>query len=191
MSKGIELTQSQIKAYENGASMFIVPIDTDEMKMSEIGLKKDLSQFAPIQKGDKDIYIKEEFGISISGTTAYLKDYTKVDKRVIANLIVWKPASQMTKEQSRYTIKECIDVRVVRVQDIARKGYFDGAYIKEDILKGLGLSWIGYFNRESYEEIGYDLFVKLYNNQLKEQKINRTYEDNDYIFLCEVTPLKD
>ena len=32
MFKGIELTQSQIKAYENGATMFLIPITLKELK---------------------------------------------------------------------------------------------------------------------------------------------------------------
>jgi len=169
MSKGIELTQSQIKSYENGATMFMFPLNNCNILHS-------IDEF-PIQKGDKDIYIKEEFGVSINGTTAYLKDYTKVDQRVIANLIVWKPASQMTKEQSRYTIKECIDVGIVRVQDIS---------IDEMV-------YMGQDNKSILEEhnVVWHWIKEYYNNQLKEQNINRTYEDNDYIFLCEVTPLKE
>ena len=60
MFKGIELTQSQIKAYENGSTIFLFPIDT-KLKMSEIGLIKDLIQFSPVQKGDKDMFVQEEF----------------------------------------------------------------------------------------------------------------------------------
>jgi len=196
----LELTQSQVKrvieAEKGETIMLMFPIDENKMSFAMWErIKKDHYSHADnlfskdvlgVQKGDKDIWIKEEFGISLNGTVAYMSDYTNTDRSVTSNLLDIKDASKMTKEQSRLTISECIDVRIVRVQDIARKGYFDGADIKEDILKGLGISWIGYFNRECYEEIGCDLFVKLYNNQLKEQNINRTYEDNDYVFLMEV-----
>ena len=53
-------------------------------------------------------------------------------------------------------------------------------------MKGLGLSWGGYFNRESYELIGHELFKELYNKQMKEYKENIEYSDNKYMFLIKV-----
>ncbi|MFY4844622.1 hypothetical protein ACOTVP_08795 [Aliarcobacter butzleri] len=151
MSKRIELTPSQIKAYENEATMFLFPI-SDEAKAL---LKKEDFIYAdsPIKKGDK---------VSIPNNNN--SNYKRIDL---------------------FYIVECIDIKVVKPKMIARKGYFDGADINENILKGLGLKWIGYMSRESYEDIGYELFVNLYNQQMKEQNINRTYEDNDYVFLVE------
>jgi len=176
----IEFTQSQIKAYENGATRFIVPIELSEYQKNIgntledieniyiengnlfIYLKGDYRQVSkiPIQKGDKDIWIKEEFIVSINENILY-KNY----KYYIDDLsaIEWKSASEMTKEQSRYTISECIDVRVVRVQDILHRDW-------------MKTSWKSLFF--SVQEF--------YNNQLKEQNINRTYEDNDYIFLIKI-----
>lgn len=185
MSKGIELTQSQIKAYESGATMFLFPIKfNDSGSYSKLDFYATLSnnpsatdcenygmgrgcdcdcpvlnrgecelQFnensnllieilSPIQKGDKDIFIQEDFILS-HGTLSY-KAKTPNEWNY------WYKASQMTKEQSRYSFGECIDVKVVRVQDI------------ENI---------------SIEE--------LYNQQMKEQNINRTYKDNDYVFSVE------
>ena len=66
----------------------------------------------------------------------------------------------MTKEQSRYSFNECIDIKVVRVQEINIK----------DIPKIQTEMW---------------MFDDWYIQQMKEQNINRTYEDNDYVFLVE------
>ena len=133
MSKSIQLTQGQIKAYENGATMFIVPIVTKGMKMSEIGLKKDLLQFAPIQKGDKDIQI------------------------------------QGTGDFSPYTISECIDVRVDRVQDMKIK------------------DWAKILNQHNPTQSYYmeAKAINHYHKGLEEANTNRTYNDNDYVFLIE------
>ena len=56
----------------------------------------------------------------------------------------------------------------------------------DELLKGLGLELIGYVSKECYENIGFKLFVNFYNSLLKEKNINRTYEDNDYMFLIEI-----
>lgn len=53
---------------------------------------------------------------------------------------------------------------------IAKTGYFDGTYLNEYILKGLGLEWIGCVSKECYENIGFKLFVNFYNSLLKEKK---------------------
>lgn len=169
MSKGIELSESQIKAYENGATIFLFFANKYRIE-SEF----DKCIF-PIKKRDKDIFIKEDRYENADGSFYF--NTIKTDD------FNWYPASLMTQKQSRYSFKECIDVQIIRPDSIARTGYFDGADLKEEILKGLGLKWIGYMSRENYEEIGFKLFVDFYNQQLKEQKINRTYNDNDYIFL--------
>jgi len=200
MNKSIEFTQSQIKAYQNGAKMFIVPIDTKGMKMSEIGLKKDLLQFAPIQKGDKDIFIKEEFCHDIDEDCSI---QTKHDFKDSNTYYDWcdylgvesQDASQMTKEQSRYTISECIDVRVVRVRDI---DIFDAEELGiniddsicwrdyEKIIKGTSNPYyLPMYDECPLEDIRIRI-ESFYNQQMQEQNINRTYEDNDYVFLIEI-----
>lgn len=76
----------------------------------------------------------------------------------------------MTKEQSRYSFSECIDVRVVRVQDIV---YEDKLNICQKFTYVKNAFW-----RTKY-------FKDFYNQQLKEQNINRTCENNDCVFLVE------
>lgn len=186
--KGIEFTQSQIKALENGATCFIFPIcnDTNEHLQEYIIYKDDtklIECHAPIQKGEK-FFVQEHY--FKNGTEIHYVIECEKDTILQADYHVGIiPASQMTYEQSRLK-EECVDVRIVRPSQISKTGYFDGADIDKKILKGLGLEWIGYFNRESYEEIGHKLFVDLYNHQMQEQNINRTYENNDYIFLMEI-----
>lgn len=151
-----------------------------------------------LQKGDKDVWVKEEFEEESNGHIVY-KSKVKPDEHGLIYFkdlfgdfepyeyvnFIWEKAPQMTKEQSRYSI-DFLDTRIVRPSEISKTGYFDGADINEDILKGLGLKWIGYFNRESYQEIGHNLFKDLYNLQMQEHGLNRTYQGNDYIFLAEV-----
>jgi hypothetical protein len=73
----------------------------------------------------------------------------------------------MLKEQSRYSFVECINVRVLRVQEIFGND-------KANIIGKSG-------------KIGYilDDFREWYYNYMKELKIKRTYNHNDYVFLVE------
>ena len=202
MSKPIELTQSQIKAKEAGATMFLFTIDNENISIDSRnpdvflsaykfecsyckgkdsqctdcygkGYRWDLDceskeefilKYSPIKKGDKDIFIQEyayqtDIGKMYYNVRSEAGSYYIPKKN--GTLIV---ASQMTKEQSRYSFSECIDVRVIRIQDITIK----------DISK---LMW--------EEDWIVGAIEYLYNQQMQEQKINRTYKDNDYVFLVE------
>lgn len=153
MSKGIELTLMQIKAYEAGATMFMFFANNYRIE-SEFN-----KAIFPIQKGDKDIFVQEDFRLNEYGDYEYKTGFsTKVTSHL--NINQWQKASQMIKKESRFSFNECIDVRVVRVQEINIK----------DIPKIQTKMW---------------MFDDWYNQQMKEQNINRTYEDNDYVFLVE------
>ena len=202
MSKPIELTQSQIKALQSGATMFLFTIDNEnisiDLRNHDVFLSaykfecsyckgKDsqctdcygkgyiwdldceskeefIAKYSPIQKGDKDIFI-QEYAYQTDIGKMYYNVRSEAGSYYIpkenGTLIV---ASQMTKEQSRYSFSECIAVRVIRIQDITIK----------DISK---LMW--------EEDWIVGAIEYLYNQQLKEQNIDRTYEDNDYVFLVE------
>ena len=185
MSKGIELTSTQIKAYEAGATMFLFPIKSYGFTQLEINEFKEVTcsncghimyssnnYICPncegsmchnnfhIQKGDKDIFIQEEFKIHDTNN-GFCNIYYKESKPNFINNSCWQPASQMTKEQSRYSFSECIDVKVIRAKHI---------------------------NYEQISDIQMDCSIKFedfYNQKMQEQNINRTYEDNDYVFLVE------
>lgn len=204
MSKGIELTPSQIKALQSGATMFLFPIDINKISINlneENGLyfnsaykfecsyckgkdsqctdcygkgyiwdldceskEEFIAKYSPIQKGDKDIFV-QEYAYQTDIGKMYYNVRSEAGSYYIpkenGTLIV---ASQMTKEQSRYSFSECIAVRVIRIQDITIK----------DISK---LMW--------EEDWIVGAIEYLYNQQMQEQNINRTYEDNDYVFLVE------
>ncbi len=203
--KSIELTQSQIKALQPGATMFLFTIDNENISIDSRnpdvflsaykfecsyckgkdsqctdcygkGYKWDLdceskeefiAKYSPIQKGDKDIFVQEEF--QLNGYDFWNVIY----KNTCLNIptpFKWIPASQMTKEQSRYSFSECIDVKVVRVKNIT---YEDKLKICQKFTYVENAFW-----RTKY-------FKDFYNQQMKEQNINRTYEDNDYVFLVE------
>ena len=150
--KSIELTQSQIQAKDTGATMFMLPINKKHPSSYVIRPKD-----APIQVGDKNIFVKENF-LDYDEIKCGYVTYSKAVKR---------PASQMTKEQSWNNFEKCVDVKIVNPKDICGN---DKANIigQED--------YLGYIE---------DKFEEFYNQQMKEQGINRTYEDNDYVFLIE------
>lgn len=147
MSKGIELTTIQIKAYNNGATMFLFPID----KINNDWLNKAdnecfeyfIAKQSPIQKGDKDIGI----------------------------------------DNTIFMFQECIDVKVARVKDLQ----LSHCQILLDLRVPLGSRELVFVNNrangESFRTI--NQFKVWYNQQMKEQNIKRTYEDNDYVFLIE------
>lgn len=166
--KGIELTPSQIKAYENGATKFLFPIDIRIDKYSNLIVGDDnlgvcingtpnfklcIEKYAPIQKGDKDIFVQEEFIEECPNGICIKKDYELEEWESLEEYGYINKASKMTKEQSRYSFSECIDVKVIRVQDI---------------------EWV----------MGYH-FQRFYNRCMEERNINRTYKDNDYVFSVE------
>lgn len=208
--KSIELTQSQIKALQSGATMFLFTIDNENISIDSRnpdvflsaykfecsyckgkdsqctdcygkGYSWDLdceskeefiAKYSPIQKGDKDIFVQEEFW-QYENDILY-KSNSDSDEEMLLNgdyeptsSFIWSNASQMTKEQSRYSFSECIDAKAIRVKDIARK---------YEMLNIIGVSLSG----DIYSE-----FINFYNQQMKEQNINRTYKDNDYVFLVE------
>lgn len=175
MSKGIELTQSQIKALQSGATMFIFPIS--DYDLNRINKGYSIGDSNPINKGDKDIFVQEEFW-QYENDILY-KSNSDSDEEMLLNgdyeptsSFIWSNASQMTKEQSRFSFNECIDAKAIRVKDITI----------ESKIKIIGhINTNMELNKDAYNEN----FIYHYNKQLKEQNINRTYEDNDYVFLVE------
>ncbi len=190
--KSIELTQSQIKALQSGATMFILPISDYDLNIINKGYS--IGDSFPINKGNKDIFVKEEFMEVLDRRPEtkgekyyfYKSEYRQEDYHISPSYNVWDSlenefdkhiaASQMTKEQSRYSFKECIDVRIVRVQDI----------LISDCEKILNI-YSAYFNvtNPKIRTAIINKFKAYYNQQMKELNIDRTYEDNDYVFLAE------
>ena len=169
MSKSIILTPTQIKALESGATMFIISIN--KLQQKDIYNKFFINNFSPIQKGDKDIFVQEEFATDSVIKEHILYESNFDNKQTFEEYCehtgaIPTSACKMTKEQSRYSFSECIDVRVVRVKDIKIV----------DISRLLG--------DEFYDNFGRTI-DKFYNKQMQELNINRTYEDNDYVFLIE------
>lgn len=172
--KAVELTQSQIKALEGGASMLILPIVGISIKNYKVlDVKSFIYDWCLLQKGDK-FFIQEEFmlyGNQIVSKEIYHTCGLETSS-CVGNVYLWEPASQMTYEQSRFKDLECVDVRVVKVQNIEYKTSFKIRGIKKST-----------FWSDCENEIG--MLEDFYNRQMQEQNINRTYEDNDYVFLVE------
>ena len=213
--KSIELTQSQIKAKQAGATMFLFTIDNENISIDSRnpdvflsaykfecsyckgkdsqctdcygkGYRWDLdceskeefiAKYSPIQKGDKDIFVQEEFW-QYENDILY-KSNSDTDEEMLLNgddeptsSFIWSNASKMTKEQSRYSFSECIDVKAIRVKDITI----------ESKIKIIGhINTNMELNKDAYNEN----FIYHYNQQMQEQNINRTYKDKDYVFLVE------
>jgi len=201
----LELTQSQVKrvieAEKGETIMLMFPIKLSDYQTNmgniledieniyirdgilHIYIKDDYRQLnkLPVQKGDKDIFVQEEFLLQTRNGS--IGNHTDIKYRGDKNTdfhgvhkddnstynTEWYSADIMTREQSRLTISECVDVSVVRIFDLKLKE------IEQITSEPI------YANLLHYEL----MFKDYYNNQLKEQNINRTYEDNDYVFLLE------
>ncbi len=208
----IILTPIQIKAKEAGATMFLFTIDNENISIDSRnpdvflsaykfecsyckgkdsqctdcygkGYRWDLdceskeefiAKYSPIQKGDKDIFVQEEF--QLNGYDFWNVIY----KNTCLNIptpFKWIPASEMTKEQSRYSFSECLSVRIVKVQDWIK-------YLNTKNKKAIE-SFTFHVSNEPISQKRRRAFESFYNQQMKEQNINKTYEDNDYVFLVE------
>jgi len=192
MSEVLEFTRGQITVYENKATIFIFPIDSNTNEhIEEYKIYGDNSMLiechSPVQKGDKNIFVKE----SIIGKTIEFKQYRinhnlpnkplveitlngVIERFKNSEYVVWveKEAQNyyinpgdiseyLKEEQKTYTLKECVDIRVVRVQDITN----------DEVDKMLPPSVVN-LNHKNW-----------YNNQMKEQNVDQLYSDNDYVFL--------
>jgi len=201
----LELTQSQVKrvieAEKGETIMLMFPIKLSDYQTNmgniledieniyirdgilHIYIKDDYRQLnkLPVQKGDKDIFVQEEFLLQTRNGS--IGNHTDIKYRGDKNTdfhgvhkddnstynTEWYSADIMTREQSRLTISECVDVSVVRIFDLKLKEIEQ--ITSEPIYANL---------------LHYELMLKeFYNTQLKEQNISRTYEDNDYVFLME------
>ena len=180
MNKGISLCHTQIKAIQDGASLLMFPV-FEYMEFDKYG-RKDIAEciinnHSPLKIGDKDIHVKEEFvDIEYYDPTLKRQIVFRNDSEVHMFEIEekeWQPASQMTKEQSRYKIDEVIDIRVVRVQELE-------AMVKNETIDIRKL--------QGFNDFG--TIRDFHNTQLEELSINRTYQDNDYVFLIETKEIK-
>jgi hypothetical protein len=206
MNKSIELPQQTIKALQDGASMIIVPISNEiELTINPIDkeygdclrytYKSDghtsirsynefYEEWSSLQVGDKNVFVKEEFDQKeMMPYSAYKADFEPTG--TILDDIPWRPASQMTKEQSRFSI-DVEDVRVVRVQDLT----FD-----ETVSIGVPENYCSeYTNRTGVLTNVWNWLNDYFNNLMQEYEDKHFtetgerislgfYEDNPYVFL--------
>lgn len=163
MSK-LELTQTQVKRIENSTSDTVLLMFPIDMKI-------------PIGYIPQGMSRKENEPYSYNMWNDKLKDVIFLDMPIqIGDKDIFV--------QEGIILKECIDIRVVRVQDIHKK--------KE--INSLGISLNCMAKKKEERTSGNEMLemqrldkmlIESYNNQLKEANTNRTYEDNDYIFLVE------
>lgn len=162
--KHITLTDTQIKAYHNGATMFLFPIEdmtcekciwykNKYCESSDTKVHFDsyedcesislFDKYLPIKKGDKDIQVRtQEYEIGLT------------DDEIASMGCAYSGEQHQMTYDVIGKIKECVDVKIIRVQDI---------------------EWVTGFH-----------FPKFYNRCMEERNINRTYKDNDYVFSVEV-----
>jgi hypothetical protein len=172
--KSIILSDSQINSlYET--SMFILPVVNNNLKLLfDVDTKdKFISKFSPLQVDD-EFFIQEEFMLHDTND-GFVNLYYKLCKPNFVNSHNWQSASEMTKEQSRYILK-CLNVNVIRIQDIETNA---------NILRPLGVSW---HTPKSYEGRCKNMRCAIktfYESYMTEIGYNKSYEDNDYLFLFE------
>jgi hypothetical protein len=184
MSKGIELGESQIESLMNGSTSLIVPIsDTEDGRYTFLDYTNEhehkstmvdafIKSYSSLQAGDKEVFVKEEF------TKAYGSYNVEYKLNSNATVLYWQPASEMTKEQSRFSI-DIEDVRIIRIQDFG----FDEVYglsVTEDSWRAYSInspSFVEWFDNimEQYEEIHF--------KETAERITLGRYEDNPYVFL--------
>ena len=205
--KSIEFTSSQIEAFQDDVSMFIVPLDSkvsSRIKSLEYGtirmeckkgggiswdnIEKFIEVYSPLQIGDKDVFIKEGISYSYKGIPYRQFGYTlyKTERLSNPSRYEWQPASQMTKEQSRHSIDEILDTRVVQVQDLTPDEWHE---------LGLRMS-------VPHEDVMWKYIAEAFDSLMQEKedahyqehgmKITLPkYSDNPYVFLYTHTSLKD
>lgn len=158
---------------KEGQTMFILPCPTDlkqrDIMSQDLGfnmlysgyISKYIEVYCPIQKGDKDIQVRtQEYEIGLT------------DDEIYSMGCAYRGEQYQKTYDIIGKIKECIDVKLAKIQDIPI----------EDLINILGEINLQSLLVEAHNNIlGH--FKEFYNQQLQEQNINRTYEDNDYIFL--------
>jgi len=192
MNKSIELTQSQIKAYQNRATMFMFPCEQVGFRQKFIArchrCQKETLQhymgekeYICLECGHKDIKVLGHSDENFRTQYHYDFPLQKGDKNVLITEkeIVCKKCNKkqtwyaledkISEQECPYcgyyneviadSFKEILDARVIRVQELT-------VYQKHKL----------YAN--SIEDY--------YNQQMKELGLERTYKDNDYVFLFEV-----
>lgn len=136
--KGIYFTDEMITAYQQGATMFIVPIDKKHsIKIEDCESIEDfISKYAPLQKGD-DFFIQEEFwafGYWTDSGSEYPEEpwfefskhsikepeNIKEEKKGYLTTSRWEKleASEMQEHQARFK-DVVLDVEVIKLQDIS------------------------------------------------------------------------
>lgn len=186
INKSIELTNSQIESIKSRTTMLMLPVDFGFIITPEEWIETQTEDelvelLSPLQKGDKDVWVKEEFSTSKKGEDIqYCLDYPSVDAFYdwcdYSHQSSFHP-SQMTKKQSRFKF-DVLGVKIVKVQDVVPE--------EPKFRLNLVMNTSSWCKGEALTQ----LFKEYYNNQLKELKINRTYEDNDCIFLVEVENIR-
>lgn len=137
MSKSIELTSSQIKAFETGATMFIFSITDYDQRRIESGYS--IGDSLPVWKGDKDVWIKEEFqdaeqsSVSDNPIPLYFKIRELLDYNEDTGIFAWKKNNKIagTKHSAGYTV-----ITIDKVKYYAHRLawiYMNGEEAKEQI----------------------------------------------------------
>jgi len=148
-------------------------------------IKLQTSQLNLIKKGAKAIILPLDTGavkMSEIGLKNALLAFSPIQKGD-SGISVKEAGSDMIFKDSIYTI-DCIELELTRVREIhtARK-----------IEAVLGTNYMNNGGTITIED--FDVLIKefkeAYNKQMLETGSDRTYEDNDYIFLCYINAKKE
>ena len=122
--KSIEFNKSKIKEYEKGVKTLIFPVDMTLAQIATVNMmdreSPDVFEFLSdigvefnLRVGDKKVFIQEDH-LSINAKTEYVADYNN-ENWVSDNTF---RAETMTKKQSRYSLKEILSIKLIKLNDL-------------------------------------------------------------------------
>lgn len=164
----LTLTKTQITALQNGATILI--LHRNRLNQCRENGSYSICDSYRYLKGHKDVWIDEEF-CDVEYYDPDLKERRVYKSDSDSHMFDIRPDEwkQMTKEQSRYTIGEILDVRATTIKDI-------------DMDDGFKMR----ISCPCVSEV-----LNHCNIIMQELNINRIYDNNDYVFLIEHGGLKN
>jgi len=177
----VELSPSQVKEFKHGATVLLFPVKDAEKfhfhggSVDDVNYYKKCSNrwsfsdfitdFSPIQWGDKNILIKEEF---------YKNENTFYKADGWGDHLIYEPASNLQEDDIRFKIDKCVCVSLRRIRKITPSLFIAGGLLTDF----------------EFMEEGWALLKKRIDAHLKDIGSECTYEDDGYLFVVEVLPMQ-
>ena len=195
MNKTIKLTQSQVEAQQNGASMFVLPIRLIDNKIEyKMTVKKNvvhglfddgaiikkikqpmkdfIKHESSLQVGDRDVGIEKQLTSCFDCELCNDSHYCEFTDTIV-HYDSFEDCDFSTKKID--SINEILDVRVIRVQDLIKK---------LDTKNKKALEKFTYHcTTEPIAQKRIRAVKEYFSRIIKELNLDIKYEDNPYIFL--------